>query len=124
MKSAVLVLVLISLIGCTEGRKRDNESVKYQIKSFFIGNPDQIEEKKVLPRKITDKKIHIPMHDSKIYDPLFISDKNKVVQKNTQPTNQKVSKTIKLGNEEIKLFDKHSPAITKDEIKKLRTQTN
>jgi hypothetical protein len=123
MKSAILVFVLISLIGCTEGRKKDNESVKYEFKTFFIGNTDQIEEKEQLPHNISnEQKKHIPMHNSRIYDPLFLSNDTNIEQK--EPINLKASKIIKLGKEEIKLFDKHSPVITVDEIKKLRAQTN
>jgi hypothetical protein len=123
MKSAILVLVLISLIGCTESRKTDNEPVKYEIKTFFIGNTDQIEEKEQLLHNISnEQKTHIPMHNSRIYDPLFLSNDKNIPQK--EPINLKASKIITLGKEEIKLFDKHSPIITVDEIKKLRAQTN
>jgi hypothetical protein len=126
MKSSFFILVVLLMVGCTEPKHESKEKVTYNIKTFFLGEDRRSPEDEVkyssISKKDIDSGVQITMHDSNIYDPIV---ENKVI-KNVDPLsnykNKKPSKTIKLGKEEIKIFDRTSPSFTNEEIESLRKQ--
>jgi hypothetical protein len=124
MKAAFLFLAIFLLIGCTERKNENKNSVKHNIKKFYLGETDDFEEKKPLPKKIIAKKEHkIPMYDSGIYDSL-VETKNTSDNSGLSYKQPKVAKKIAIGDEEIKIFDKSSAGFSVEEIEELRRQIN